>query len=533
MPFELPLLFLPFIAAVIGYFTNWVAIKMLFRPLTEKRIWGFRIPFTPGVIPRKRTEIAQNIGQAVSENLLTSQAVKARLGSQEVRAKIDITVYNWMEDLLGRRWGSIKELVPDKLSEEWLEIVASAEAVVVNALVRFVQSQEAEEITQDVVFNFLSGLSEQRLEELVDEETRAMMRELLDSLLEEVAADEKLAGEIRGFWKLRIDKLFEEEGKLQDYISPEMRDLLYEKLEEWLPILVVKLARLLEDPQIRKQIKMHLFDLIDDLLEREFEQDSVWDQFKRGMLETFVISTEKLKLRIDQAVDESVPKLAELLQQPEVKRKINQALIERLNKVLQKDLSEFDVSDQRREQLADELTSLTVALIRNERVRDGILASLTEAFRSLEDKRIGDFLPEARASSLEYFSTRLSSFFLTLLRSGDLEEQFSEYVSQFSARLREAEIGPLGNLVDDKWLNPIKDYGVELSIDFLRRETPKILNTIDISSLVEKEVEQFSLEEVEGLILDVTGNQLRAITWFGAVIGFLIGLVQIAVLYII
>ncbi|MFW6013458.1 MAG: DUF445 family protein, partial [Candidatus Bipolaricaulota bacterium] len=125
------------------------------------------------------------------------------------------------------------------------------------------------------------------------------------------------------------------------------------------------------------------------------------------------------------------------------------------------------------------------------------------------------------------------SFFLTQLRSGDLEEQFSEYVSQFSARLREAEIGPLGNLVDDRWLNPIKDYGVELSIDFLRRETPKILNTIDISSLVEKEVEQFSLEEVEGLILDVTGNQLRAITWFGAVIGFLIGLVQIAVLYII
>ena len=47
----------PLIGAVIGYVTNWIAVKMMFRPLHEKKIGKFTIPFTPGIIPRNKDRI--------------------------------------------------------------------------------------------------------------------------------------------------------------------------------------------------------------------------------------------------------------------------------------------------------------------------------------------------------------------------------------------------------------------------------------------------------------------------------------------
>ena len=71
----------PLIGAVIGLFTNWLAIKMLFRPLLEKRIFGLRVPFTPGILPRERKRLARSLGDTVAIDLLDSRTVSERLRS--------------------------------------------------------------------------------------------------------------------------------------------------------------------------------------------------------------------------------------------------------------------------------------------------------------------------------------------------------------------------------------------------------------------------------------------------------------------
>jgi uncharacterized membrane protein YheB (UPF0754 family) len=63
------------IAGFIGGITNHVAIKMLFHPRYEWRIWGFRVPFTPGLIPKRRDEIARSLGRVVAEYLVTSNGL--------------------------------------------------------------------------------------------------------------------------------------------------------------------------------------------------------------------------------------------------------------------------------------------------------------------------------------------------------------------------------------------------------------------------------------------------------------------------
>ena len=84
----LPWILPPLLGAIIGYVTNRIAIKMLFRPLTAKRIFGIRVPLTPGVIPRNRFDLARTIGRMVSEQLLSPEALREQLEQAEFRSSI-------------------------------------------------------------------------------------------------------------------------------------------------------------------------------------------------------------------------------------------------------------------------------------------------------------------------------------------------------------------------------------------------------------------------------------------------------------
>lgn len=76
------------IGALIGAITNHLAIRMLFRPLEPKYIGKFRVPFTPGLIPKRRDELAANLGRTVVKHLLTPEGIGKRLASPAVRGAV-------------------------------------------------------------------------------------------------------------------------------------------------------------------------------------------------------------------------------------------------------------------------------------------------------------------------------------------------------------------------------------------------------------------------------------------------------------
>ena len=55
----------PIIGGVIGYITNDLAIKMLFRPYAPVYIGSFRLPFTPGIVPKRLENLAALLGREV------------------------------------------------------------------------------------------------------------------------------------------------------------------------------------------------------------------------------------------------------------------------------------------------------------------------------------------------------------------------------------------------------------------------------------------------------------------------------------
>lgn len=85
----------PLVGAIIGYITNSIAIKMLFRPLNPIYLFGKRLPFTPGMIPKEKARIAKTIGQVVGTELLDSESLKKQLLSQDMYVKFERGINEW------------------------------------------------------------------------------------------------------------------------------------------------------------------------------------------------------------------------------------------------------------------------------------------------------------------------------------------------------------------------------------------------------------------------------------------------------
>ncbi|MDI3258007.1 MAG: DUF445 family protein [Kyrpidia sp.] len=75
--------------AFIGLATNGLAIAMLFRPWHTWRIGRWRVPLTPGLIPRRREEIAQRLGEIVQEYLLPAEGMRRAIGDADIGGALD------------------------------------------------------------------------------------------------------------------------------------------------------------------------------------------------------------------------------------------------------------------------------------------------------------------------------------------------------------------------------------------------------------------------------------------------------------
>ncbi len=115
----------PVVGAIIGLFTNYLAVKMLFHPLRPIKIGKATMPFTPGIIPKRRGALASAIGKEVSESLFTPEDIAKMLCSPEVKAKLASSLTGTLDGLLSRSLDDISssicsesesEAIKDKLS---------------------------------------------------------------------------------------------------------------------------------------------------------------------------------------------------------------------------------------------------------------------------------------------------------------------------------------------------------------------------------------------------------------------------------
>ena len=103
-----PLIVPPIAGAVIGYFTNDIAIQMLFRPYKAIYLGKFQLPFTPGLIPRNQPRLAKRVSDTIMGSLLTPEELQ-RLAKKLLETERVESALTWLLNLALKQIRSDKE----------------------------------------------------------------------------------------------------------------------------------------------------------------------------------------------------------------------------------------------------------------------------------------------------------------------------------------------------------------------------------------------------------------------------------------
>lgn len=117
------ILIAPLMGGVIGYITNDIAIRMLFRPRTAKYICGWHVPFTPGIIPKGKSRLADSIGKIISENLMNKEVLESHLLSDEMVGKVRSFVEEFIEKQKVNE-ETVREFLGHYLTEDEINTIA-------------------------------------------------------------------------------------------------------------------------------------------------------------------------------------------------------------------------------------------------------------------------------------------------------------------------------------------------------------------------------------------------------------------------
>lgn len=123
MNIETSYIIAPLLGGVIGYITNDIAIRMLFRPHKAKYIMGLHVPFTPGIIPKEKGRIADAIGGVISENLMNKDVLERYLLSDDMVGKVRLAVEEFIETQKHNQ-ETVKEFLGHYLSDDEIATIS-------------------------------------------------------------------------------------------------------------------------------------------------------------------------------------------------------------------------------------------------------------------------------------------------------------------------------------------------------------------------------------------------------------------------
>ncbi len=161
----------PISGAVIGYFTNWLAIKMLFLPYKEKYLFGIKIPFTPGIIPKERKKLATGIGGAAGEHVLTKDTINKCISSDLNKEKIEESIKKYLYGL--------KE--NDYTLEQIINMIFSDKSEDIEIFLKeFLKSKIIEISENDDIYEKITDVLSICIKKAVTENNQVKLKEIID-----------------------------------------------------------------------------------------------------------------------------------------------------------------------------------------------------------------------------------------------------------------------------------------------------------------------------------------------------------------
>jgi uncharacterized membrane protein YheB (UPF0754 family) len=239
----------PLVGGIIGYITNSLAIQMLFRPHRAVYLGKWKLPFTPGLIPKEKGRIAESIGSVVSGELLNNEVFMQTLTSPRILERLD----GWFDRLWQRAQNS-----PKTLRQKLYEVMNADTA---DGLIRDANEEIARLIGDKLEhFDFGQEIARQGLQSLKEKYTKEFS---FKSMLAHILDDNM------------IESLSESLGtKINEVVSENSQQIvgtfLHVEVDKFLDISIMELAYHLDGR--RETIRQTLLDGYVSLIRKDLHR---------------------------------------------------------------------------------------------------------------------------------------------------------------------------------------------------------------------------------------------------------------------
>ncbi|QUR95102.1 DUF445 domain-containing protein [Macrococcoides canis] len=231
------ILFMGLIGSLIGGFTNFIAIKMLFRPFEPKFLFGKQLPFTPGLIPKRRNELSLKIGDMVTHHLLTPEVFKEKLMTPQTEQLLKRMLNKQVQDLKEGQYS-----IDDFAQRFNIDITNVAESKVHNKVDQLLQEK-----IETYQSESIEALLPQGLKDKIDSKVEGAPELIIEKLRAYVNSESGYNDIMQ-----MIDRFFMEKGRLVSMIQMFMtQEMIAERV-------IKEVNALSEEPKIRSIIEIEL-----------------------------------------------------------------------------------------------------------------------------------------------------------------------------------------------------------------------------------------------------------------------------------
>ncbi len=521
----LPYLLPPVLGAVIGYVTNYVAIRMLFRPLRAWRILGIRVPLTPGIIPAKRGELAAKMGEMVGEHLLTAGDVGQAFGRESIQRELRLAVTDKLGLLLDRQLGPLESLVPDRFRIRFREFVALLQGKTVKLIFDYLSSQGFE--TRFCAYLQQQGdqVLNRDLASFLTPERYVAVQKHLDERLGGFLQSPKTAAMVGDYVDRKTERLLTSDQSLRQLLPEDLVEMILGQIEKELPPLAEKFGGMLYDPEFRGQLVAKGKKAIDSFL------DSLGGL--AGLLSGF-IDLDKIYNKIPDFLDKAGDELAAWLKQEHTQQQLATMLRERADQILDRSLASYieKMPYEKIRGVRQFARNQVVATLQSRRTVDTAVILTESAIDRIKDRSFenlcGGLLPE---QGLQRGRDYLADKLLEVMRSQKAQSALKAVlIEQSEDWIYRRPLGRLSARLPGDVRQELEVGSCQLVEEVLRKEAPKLVDTLNVKQMVEAKVNSLDLLQVEGLLMGIMKEQFKYINLFGALLGFLIGMINLLVL---
>lgn len=461
----------PLVAGVVGYITNKIAIKMLFRPYEPK--WytlGWQ-----GIVPKTRPKLAVKISEIVGQKLLAHDDFLYALENNDIKNKIH-------------------SIIADKLK--------SLNAKDIHAVIRLSSLEDKIIDNKDTINNILNNTAVSIVDIFLNKKIdinnfREPVFQLVKNFNLEKAIDDQLEKTINSF--------LSEDKTLQDILP---QDILSRKndLVEYLTITIMaNIRRLGKNDMIKAVLAQKVVNFKDSML----SSATGMDVLKAGFINLF-LSNEK----IEQIVENELPHITEdLSTNPVIYKNIYKTIEDEIDNLLKKPVNEVMVklgfSDNH-----DIVLYIKNHFVTNTNILDKVSALILDKLYQYSNLSIKEILVLLNIDIYKFIKIDV----MDILNAENYKTMKSNMINKFTA------------FISSNY-NKIADVITEVAVKLIKSNLKYALNAVNIEKIVKDKINALPLPEVENILFSFMKEHFKWINILGFFIGFVIGLTQALIVF--